>query len=179
MIRILPPDKPYTTKFGDPIWGDHRFSRMLNELGGDRCDLLAEHDVFPITVTSIHPVKALRFFGIDDTWFQTATHKDPCTEQQVYSVVPIALLTKNPEQYREVIEENCHSTDISHIMDVEWHNRQGEDILDLPRIGVLLMGSGYTYGCSFRDGHSEVQFAKLKLSNGDWLYVAFWEWYNK
>mgnify|MGYP003974326559 FL=1 len=53
------------------------------------------------------------------------------------------------------------------------------DIFKLSEIQEQMMGSGYTYGCNMNDGgHARIP-AKVKLSNGDWLFVWFWEWYNK
>jgi hypothetical protein len=65
------------------------------------------------------------------------------------------------------------------MVEKNWRHETYADIFELSNIQKLMMGSGYTYGCSMHDGDNARVPLKVKMSNGDWLFVWVWEWYNK
>lgn len=190
LIKVVDPDKQYEPD-GDVLWGaaaDWSAPRndeppdsmrvcglQLNALDGH------EHETDIIFFDTVHPnpFRALRYMGIDRKWFDGVRHKDPYTEQDVYGVVPVAVLTDDPEKYRKSLTGNIPFVDLALDSDFCKGQRSEDEHFVLSDIKRLFLGSGYTYGCSIFDGGGHLESAKLKLSNGDWLYVWFWEWYNK
>jgi translation initiation factor IF-1 len=64
--------------------------------------------------------------------------------------------------------------------DTEWWRQQKEDDLFTPtRVQKLMLGSGHTIATLAHDGYGKVIKAKIPLSNGDFVLVHVWEWYNK
>ena len=186
MITIVEPEELYVPKIGDVLWGtaaDEEPDPMriaglhLNVLNGKEVE---ENQVIPLGIANPNTISAVEAFGIDHKWFLKAVHKDPYTGYQVYGIVPVALLTDDPKKYEEsVLKAPCMP--FPHLaLDAGFHRDMYKNsLLDIRDVAKLLMGSGYSEGCSHLDGSRGRKFAKLKLSNGDWLYVAFWEWCNK
>lgn len=191
MVTILDPERRYKPRIGDVLWGaaadwsapekGEKADPMricglqLNVVDGKEDKSL----VIPTRSVDPHPFVALRYLGINPDWFEGAKHKDPFTGCTVYGVIPVAVITSDNQIYKESLEKNGHLfADI--ILDSEYLKEQyGSELLQLSEIARLFLGSGYSEGCRINDGHNSLQPAKLKLSNGDWLYVWFWEWYNK
>jgi hypothetical protein len=169
----------------------------LNVLNGKEAE---EHQVIPLGIANPNTISAVGAFGIDHMWFLKAGHKDPYTRYRVYGIVPVALLTDDPKKYEESVQQSPLVPFPDLVLDAKWHKEMQKDqlldigdiaellmgtgfkegcLLDVGVIAKCLMGSGYSGGCNHLDGSRQRNFAKLKLSNGDWLYVAFWEWYNK
>jgi hypothetical protein len=57
--------------------------------------------------------------------------------------------------------------------------REFPGLFELTSIQKSLIGPGYTSGTLKTDGHGKIKTGKIELDNGDWLFVHFWEWYNK
>lgn len=192
MITIQPPDKQYVPEIGDVLWGaaadwaapeppDHEASPMriaglsLNALDGNEKD----SKILYLTYVNPNPIEAIKYFDIDHKWFLQSVHKDPYTGYQAYGIVPVAILTDDPNKYKDAIEEN-HPPFPDMAIDADFQMEMMDDrILTICEVGEIIMGTGYSYGCNHFDGSKKRVYAKLKLSNDDWLYVAFWEWYNK
>ena len=101
-----------------------------------------------------------------------------------YSLVPVAILTEDVDKYKEILQKTVVDWQIDFILDTEFRYNDdkrdtAEELFELDYISNIIMGSGYNYGCMIHDGSCEKKLAKYKLSNGDWLVVWFWEWYNK
>lgn len=193
MITIIQPDERYIPKFGDVLWGaasdwagrNYREGEepnpmrvsglMLNKLDGKEYE---ENGIIPLVVVCPNPLQALDFLDIERQYFENTKHKDPYTNQEVYGIVPIALLTNNPSQYEQTLTRRRHPRP-DYVVDTNCHKMWEKKTLELTRFGDVLMGTGYSYGCSNWDGNCSQKQAKVNLSNGDWLYVIFWEWYNK
>ena len=149
----------------------------LNVLDGDEVE---KWKVLPLGIANPNTISAAGAFGIDRQWFEKTAHRDPYTGQRVYGIVPVALLTDDSKKYKESIKTSTVVAFPDLALDADWYRQMREDsLLNIHPVAELLMGSGYTVGCNHLDGSPRRKFAKLKLSNGDWLYVAFWEWYNK
>lgn len=193
MITIVEPEEQYVPKIGDVLWGAvadwakppegeepdpmRVAGLMLNVLDGNEVD---EWQVIPLGLANPNTISVVEAFGIDHKWFLNAVHKDPYTGYQTYGIVPVALLTDDPKKYEEsVLKAPCIPFPYL-ALDAGFHRgMQKNFLLDIHDVAKLLMGSGYSEGCNHLDGSRQQKFAKLKLSNGDWLYVAFWEWFNK
>lgn len=149
----------------------------LNVLDGDEVE---KWKVIPLGIANPNTISAVGAFGIDNKWFLNTEHRDPYTGYRAHGIVPVALLTDDPEKYRESVQASTVVPFPNLVLDADWHREMQKDtLLDIHPVAELLMGSGYCSGCNHLDGGHKRKFAKLKLSNGDWLYVAFWEWYNK
>jgi hypothetical protein len=191
MITIVKPDKLYKPDLGDVLWGaaaDWAAPSPEDDPDPMRvCGLQlnvaepddAEHKVVFLSVVNPNPFRAARALGIDIEWFAGVRHTDPYTEQPVYGVVPTALLTNDTKKYRNNLLGKVPYIDLALDSDYWKEMRRGVEFLEPSDIARLFLGSGYSEGCSIHDGGHELKPAKLKLSNGDWLYVWFWEWYNK
>jgi len=189
-IQIMEPDELYVPDIGDVLWGAasdwatppegepseplRRAGLMLNKLDGTEED----NQILVLGHIKGNTIEAAKYCGINTEYFRLVQHQDPELPFMVYGVVPIAILTDDTKNYSEAIR-GLPFADL--ILDFDWHKEMNgtAKLLEINRITEMLMGSGYSYGCSTNDGGCQRKYAKLKLSNGDWLYVAFWEWYNK
>lgn len=189
-IEVVQPDQQYIPEIGDVLWGaaadwaapkngeepdPMRVAGLkLNEVDIDNI----QFEIIPLNVIHPNPFVSLRWLGIDTNYFSNSAHNDPYTGARVYGVVPCALLTNNPKQYEPTLKESsCPFPDM--VLDTDFIRSICGDILEISEVQLLYMGSGYTQGCSHFDGIKQRKTAKLKLSNNDWLFVYFWEWFNK
>lgn len=202
-ITIEPPEERYVPKIGDVLWGagadwaepEQKIGEYVRDPMRDAALTLnaitgkelidysptpfGKNGIIPLCSAYPNTIKALRYFLIDHTWFEKAAHEDPYLDHKVYGIVPVAILLKSISEYEATVRDSGLPFP-ELVLDLEWNREQfGEELLRIPRMGKLLMGSGYNQGCCHNDGSFERKYAKLKLSNGDWLYVAFWEWFNK
>jgi len=205
-IHVVAADEKYTPEIGSILWGaDHYDNEMpiqvpippmclaasqINKLDdyekqhfGLPADLLTEEghgDGQMIVLATVHnnPLTAIRILGIDNEWFEGASYVCPYTNYKFYGVVPNTLFTKDASKYIEPLSHVHGEHTIEMILDTDWWMRQHRP-MERSKFENLLLGSGYTYGCSINDGNGRPQPAKIKLNNDDWLFVHFWEWYNK
>lgn len=179
-VDIVEPDTVITNStFGSPVW-NNELSNMLNPLDG--CE--HESDVILLCYINQNLIKAATLFGIDELHF--GKHKDPYTGYEVYSIVPVAVLTDNTEKYTNnlkipdcvlfAFDSQCIKLAFGPIKE---QDKLIHPMFSITLVGSHLMGTGYTSYCSMYDGSRECMPAKMKLSNGDWLFVWFWNWYNK
>ncbi len=100
-------------------------------------------------------------------------YKCPYTDYDFYGVVPVALISDDLKKYK--IHGNT-----DYWFDYEYHEQMwGDKRFELNNIQKLLLGSGYTLGTRVNDGSSSVRQTTVNLSNGDCLWVHFFEWHNK
>jgi hypothetical protein len=192
MITFLPPEKLYVPEHGDILWGApsdwaappegeepcpmRKAGLLLNVLDGDEFE---KNQILKLGMINPNTLKAARACGIITEVFDWAYHQDPYLPWNTWGMVPIAILSDNIEKYRSTLQEMAVAF-LDLVMDHKWNKEMHkEDLLKIGEITEHLMGSGYSHGCSVNDGHRRRVYAKLKMSNGDWLYVAVWEWYNK
>lgn len=189
MITAVEPDEPYECKNGDVLWGaiapwSHKRAHnpyrkagyLLNRLNGAE---FKDHQIIRLTAVDYHPVKALKALGIDPRFISEANHLDPYTRYCVHGLMPSALLTNDTEKYKDSLEQSrCVFIDLCLDSDFNKHMHK-EGCFDLNVVGTHLLGTGYHSMCRIGDGYGSLKPAKVKLSNGDWLYVHFWEWHNK
>lgn len=206
MIEILEPEEQYIPKIGEVLWGaaadwsdpkrhgndddpcQERVSGLkFNVLDGSEF----QNQILCLLYLDPNPIKAAKKMDVDISFF--CKHKDPYTDCEVYGIVPVAVLSDNIHKYKGLFWEgdaNPLPLDVDFVKEsygkrtFEMRYRGSRDfeineIFKLTPIQTLVMGSGYSYGCSFNDGNHSCLPAKVKMSNGDWLFVWFWEWYNK
>ena len=185
MITIIEPVKKYEPKIGDILWGacaDWSAPQVgdkpdpmrdaglkINALDGKEF----ESQIIPLYNLSMDPLEALIPLSIDKAFFENVRHIDPYTGFQVYGIMPSAVLTDDTQKYNNL---NVWNKDI--VLDSDW-NKRNKECLGLQLVGTHLMGTGFTYGCQASDGNCTLEQGKLQLSNGDWLFVYFWLWFNK
>lgn len=187
---------------GDEAPCQQRVSGLkLNVLDGTE---FTDNEILLVSHVNANPMKAMETLEIDQDFF--CPIKDPYTGYNVFGIMPVAVLHKGwglANTYRERCEalddRGCRKVNFidlafdqdfvketiggggkGHRMVKKNHHHPAfADIFELGDIAKLMMGSGYTYGCSMNDGsHARIP-VKVKMSNGDWLFVWVWEWYNK
>jgi hypothetical protein len=187
-IQIIEPKELYKPAIGDVLWGAAADWSSCNpkdpmRIAGRSLNVLDGHEIESeiIYLPCIAPnfIAALKTLNIDSQFFIDISHEEPYTGFRVFPIAAIAVLTDNTGKYRETLE-SWGRCDCGYALDSEWHKQMHKErVLDISEITRLMMGTGYTCGCSINDGSRKIKPAKLLLSNNDWLYVNFWEWYNK
>jgi hypothetical protein len=121
---------------------------------------------------------------LNDSAYQCPFRKK---EQEFFGLYPMAILSQDIHKYRLGDLRNSHY-DIA--FDVEWtksmtctayDTKTKEKIvaINVDHIAKAYMGHGYTSGTLPYDGSGRIELVKVRLSNGDWLVCATWEWFNK
>ncbi len=207
-IRIVDAEQQYIPENGDVLWGaasdwagshleegweqkpeyQERVSGLkLNVLNGTE---FKDNQILMMVWVGQNPIRAAKVLGIDIKFF--CAHKDPYTGSKVYGIVPTAILTDDTQKYAESLK---HIPFQETALDSDFHKemygkhtfksrpgKRGQEINELFKLTPIqcqVMGSGYTDGCRANDGSHYQTPAKVKMDNGDWLFVWFWEWYNK
>ncbi len=175
MITIVDPIKPYVQEFCNPLWNYFpEIAMLFNALNGKEY----REQTIPLTCVCKNPVIALKYFTIDNSIFENSRVNDAYTGYKAYGVVPICILSNRIEKYKSLIPKESPSPFF--VLDHEyWKKQYGKKLHNISQIGKLLMGSGFPKGSTGSDGRCEVTKAKFRLSNDDYLMVAFWEWYSK
>lgn len=205
MIEIVKPEKQYVPKIGDVLWGaaadwakpddpdweskpeyqQRKSGLSLNVLDGTE---FTDNEILLMTHVHPNPIKALERLEIDTRFF--CPHTDPYTEYKVYSIIPTAVLTDRVRKYEPKLK-HLPFLDLTmdqdfvkdhykgELLEKNWKRPAIQEIFTLTPIQEQMMGSGYNCGCNMNDGDKSCLPAKVKLSNDDWLFVWFWEWYNK
>ena len=139
---------------------------------------LQDYQIVPLACLTPNPWKALGSLQIYVDEIKDI-HECPYTGYSYYSLVPTALLSKNLEQYEPPMQIPFPE----YAMDADWHlhmsGNKPERLVELTPIQKLLLGSGYTHGTGYLDGHGSTEQGVVNLNNGDLLWVHFWEWFNK
>jgi hypothetical protein len=156
----------------------------LNVLDGNEFE---DNQILLIAHVNANPIKAVRQLGIDTKFL--CPHDDPYTQYRSYGIIPTAVLTKDVSKYKDALKNNPFADlSLDHEFVKEHYGGDTVDskcgpkyneIFETSQVQTIMLGTGYTYGCSHHDGSHSCIPAKMKLSNGDWLFVWFWEWYNK
>jgi hypothetical protein len=176
-FHVVTSKNPYTPRIGDLLCGfrkDAGVHLALEKFTGD----LKDYQIIPLACLLPNPWQALGSLQIYVDEIKDI-HDCPYTGYAYYSLVPTALLSKNLEQY----EPPLGVPFADYAMDAEWHlhmsGNKPERLVELTPIQKLLLGSGYTHGTRYLDGHGKTEEGVVNLDNGDLLWVHFWEWYNK
>ena len=166
----------------------------LNVLDGTE---FKDNQILLVSRINVNPMAAMKVIGIGLDFF--CPKKDTYTEHEgVYGIVPTAVLSDDVSKYEKSMMKSINEYGSNQLVDlaldqefvkesianggctVEGNHLYSEyaEVFGLNDIQELMMGSGYTFGCNMHDGsHARIP-AKVKLSNGDWLFVWFWEWYG-
>jgi hypothetical protein len=135
-----------------------------------------DNQVLPLGVIAPSPWDALKVLEIDFEFIESG-YTCLYTGYTFFGVIPVALCSEDLSKYNEITKR---FNDQKYWLDYEFHRLiDGEKRFALTDIQKLLLGSGYTYGFSWYDGTPALQETKINLSNGDYLWAWFWEWYNK
>lgn len=207
-IEFLDPEERYVAKIGDVLWGttsdwakpreegweqnpeyQERVSGLkLNVLDGTE---FTNNQILMICCVHPNPIRAAEILGLNTEFF--CGHKDPYTGAAVYAIIPTAILTDDIHKYADCLQgvpfpELALDSEFAKDMNGKQtfkprpfrvDEQEINEIFKLTHIQSLMSGSGYTFGCLQNDGHHYQLPAKVKMDNGDWLFVWFWEWYNK
>lgn len=175
MIQLVQAAKPYKPEIGDLVceWCKPEKSELyLDSAKGPGTD-----KVVPLCIIYPNPWVALEWFNIDAKPIM-AKYECPYTNYKHFAIVPTALLLLQGDTKRY---EKCKSMyGMDYILDWDFHKHMHKERrLEVFPIQKMLLGSGYTHGTCINDGHGSLEYARVNMDNGDALWVAFWEWYNK
>ncbi len=173
MIKVVKsPSNHYKTDCGDIMCemiqnGSSEYLVAEEGTGTDK--------VIPLACAHPNPWVACAMFDINTKPIQLM-YNCPYTRYEHFAMLPIALLVNGDvDVYKNV---NYHSPD--YLLDWEFHTQLWKNRrLDIQPVQQVLLGSGYQRGCSSYDGHGSLEKRRVMLDNGDALWVAFWEWFNK
>lgn len=134
-----------------------------------------DKQILPLALLNPNPFHSLTILNIDFNSI-LSSYSCPYTKYDFYSIVPTALISDDlAGKYGSIKHWNKE-----YLFDYDWHKKMmGDRILELSEIGNLMLGSGYTGGTGFNDGHSSKHKTTVNLDNGDQLCVYFLEWHNK
>jgi len=180
-IEIIKKDKPKKTKRnsynldGDILYG----GEYLTLIEGDSTEKLKRNvDKFVGDKKWIVP-----YMPIGDPWTNlynagvvnarqirdSMIYECPFNEgDRYYWAIPVVLCASNPDDYHQIPNENS-------LFGREFPYTRIKCAHD----NSHYLGHGYTDGTLPMDGHGETRLAKTNLSNGDFLLMVTWEWYNK
>lgn len=178
-VSIVAAEKPYIPENGDLLcdFGDAAHSRPSQYLETP-LKAYPKGQVMPLGIIHPNPLQAATRLGIDTLPILSA-YSCPYTGYEFWTIVPVAICSTNlKKKWGEAVRAVYHSPELA--LDHDWHRRMHKDeIFELSDIGRLLLGSGYTSSTGINDGSRSRRQTAVRLSNGDMLWVHFWEWYNK
>jgi len=187
MIKIEKAKKRYTYGYFD-LLTDGKDDYVDNHVMSPKEDneFSFKNDVYtfgdtwtPISLSNVskNPYEALKILDIDAVELKEASRYQCCyLEQTFYSVVPTWLITKNANKY--AFFDKHYMRDM--YSDQQWMMQTWNYYhKSLGRFEKVMLGPGYTDFFMTHDGSSDGYDALLKLSNGDFVMVAIWHWYNK
>lgn len=166
---------------------DKKFNPDIGMFIYDKHDIIASYidvksitHVLPLMIPqSFDPFAALERMGINPQKLLDSKYLCPFKKRNsFYGIVPIAIVTKNPEFYRSA--EFSHDS-FDWLFDLEWHAHFFLlDVYNEPNsIIVSFLGHGYNTGILPCDGDNKVVNVAIELSNGDYILAKTFEWYNK
>lgn len=165
MIKVIKHEEPWIPDNGDiDIYGlAHHVRPTPKSLGP------TEHYI-PLDYFSLNPWDAAWKAGIDCI-AQCIKQLCPITCLQYCSWIPDGIVTKDvsqypvPEQFRRMAN------------DKSWTDRYY--LGSINKIGLTLLGTGYSLGIMPYDGSGSLIHLYLSLDNGDKLTGVGHVWYNK
>jgi hypothetical protein len=176
MITILPADKPYIEDGFDLLTDDDGFLDAHLGPALDKAEIKkGKWNPVGLPWLDHNPYRAAKVLLGDalDTVQQVSAYECPYLNQKFQSVVPLVLLTKD-------LAKNY--PDFKHFNFDMLNDRNWNLHYFTPNLGSFekaMMGPGYTEFFLPSDGIRDDDRATIKLSNGDLLYVAVWQWFNK
>lgn len=180
MVDIVKAKFPHTPDIGDYMFGEEYLMAKPVKLL-QKCNMVA------LTHFALNPFNALENMGVDTgtllKFMRDVTyHSDPfAPHRAAFGVVPEVLLTQDVEVYdlkTVTYKEMLKDTDWNRKFSYEDYAK-GDDVSRPQQWARALMGSGYTEGTLPSDGHGQIEYGYVGLSNGDALRCYVWEWYNK
>jgi hypothetical protein len=172
MINLVKAKEKYVPNIGDLVceWSNKESVEYLVAEKG-----MGTEKVIPLACAHPNPWKALDMFDICATPI-IAKYKCPYTNYEHFAILPVQLLINgNVDAYKHLKHWAPE-----YVLDWEWHKElMKERRFEIQAIQRILLGSGYTGGTGFNDGHGGLEERRVMLDNGDALWVIFWEWYNK
>lgn len=185
-IQILKRNGELNNELGDFLFGEP-YINLLEQKD------LEENEVLLLIFLAYFSPNALAKLGCFNEislsqFLRAGSYECPfnSNRQCFFGLYPLAILSKDISKYRLGDLRGGHY-DIA--WDVEWtktmscagYDKDKNKIvkIDIDNIATAYLGHGYTEGTLPYDGSGKVKQVKVRLSNGDWLVCATWEWYNK
>lgn len=114
-------------------------------------------------------------------------YRDIVVDRVAHAIYPYTIFSKDASQYFTHFDVKPYYYDM--ITDMEWNlspntgtplsaYRYPEDNL-MYACQYVCIGSGYTHYCLPHDGSRYLEPFLIEMSNGDYLYVIAYMWYNK
>lgn len=175
-MQILKAKNPKVTQFGDFPYGNNVW---ISQYKPEFLDL---NDLFLLEFLDFNPFKALNKLGYDSKELMDSTmYQDPWMDNKYYSVLPIGIIGKFDTIANKFSDAHWYpmagdtewllaETDISH--DRVLHTQ-------LPRIGQLSMGHGFTPMLLPSDGHSSIIPCVIETDGPELIFAATRCWHSK
>ena len=183
-ITIVRPERAAKPKLGDILYRAARYLRPLTpEM---RTPKQSGLEMIRLDCFEPNPFWGLKYLGIE--WLEKGTkYKCPYTGMEFHGILPLAVVTKSTQQYRErLIANKFGEWRLDFVLDFDFHWSHSDEakkplqqFLRLNRVERVMLGTCYTSGTLASDGMGCLGLASMPLSNGDSLIVAVWIWYNK
>lgn len=115
-------------------------------------------------------------------------YKDYYTERFSSALLPLMVLTVDPDQYvdetrglgaEDLARATMDEAECSERLEQYHQLVPAGSELNPGRVAQVLMGSGYSLTCMPLDGTSVLRWQFSELTNGDVLLLAGYEWHNK
>lgn len=170
-ISIIKPTKAPEPNNGDIISGNEYLWELLDK------KTIKNIRAYPLSYESLNHWKALERFGLDTTDIQDeARYECPFRSgNHFFRIYPIAIS-----------EVHSHEVNESSKFLMEYIMKRKESLndhiymeLSLSEVEKSFMGHGYSQYILPHDGFGSWEWAKIKLSDGRFLFAIYWEWYNK
>jgi hypothetical protein len=174
MITILPAEKPYIEDGFDLLTDDDGFLDVHLGPALDKAEVRkGKWNPVSLTYFDQNPYRAARNLlgnALDEVE-RVSAYDCPYLKQTFQSVVPLMLLTKDfatnyPARFN-----------IAAMKDRDWNMHFFT--LNMNDFQKTMLGPGYTEYFLPSDGVRHDERAVIRLSNGDLMFVAVWQWFNK
>lgn len=178
MIKLVLPEVCYMPEIGDVLWPGAQYLLSKKHVDDFFSQNVQKKDIVPLCWLNLNPIKALKLLKIDDSVFKSSNYQCPYFETNHHGIVPYALVGDKGK-----LDTYKDKTDSwrNWIFDFDFSSSaRGTSLAEGPSdILKLALGSGYTIGTLCSDGSGSIIKGLMKLEDGHYLAVFFWEWYNK
>lgn len=178
LAKIVEPPTAHEFEKGDFLWDSKKWLLAVPPYPWSECK--DDYEQIFLYLIEPEPWRACQHLGINVNLVKhSSRYTCPYTGYEHYGVVPCAVVTKEPEQYRDHVVHVCGEDPL--VLDFDFVRQMKKDYwsIGVTDIHRSLLGPGYTSGTLKMDGVSKVDSGVICLSNGDYLRVAIRLWFNK
>lgn len=186
LIKIIKQQKPFKYNIGDFEWWTDYIAEFTEQD-------IENNEVLPLNTRLMqNPWAIMKCMPFDQenlrVMRKTAMYSCPFDEKFVfYGAIPLVVFSDNIDKYRT---EYFSNEEYDIYFDSEWTKGMNCRVHDMHTGAIRLdfpfsscqrayMGHGFTNCTLPSDGSNRIVSAKIELSNGDWLGIKTWLWFNK